>query len=161
MVLFRHRVLTALPDKNGSFLPKILRKSQKLPLFNKKCSCLVTLRSGGAKIADFRFWTKLPKIVISLYILHQKMAIFGIFSKNLVKHPQKKSGNAVRTRCLNDSGAIISDLNHIPHRSILERMGWGGCLYLHNGRYNHAMKNHTKMLQISNFEFPLLMVWKL
>ena len=47
------------------------------------------LRSGSAKITDFQFRTKLPKIVISLYILHQKMAIFGIFSKNFIKHPQK------------------------------------------------------------------------
>ena len=47
------------------------------------------LRSGSTKIADFRFQKKLPKIVISLYILRQKMAIFGIFSKNFVKHPQK------------------------------------------------------------------------
>ena len=47
------------------------------------------LQSGSAKIADFQFQTKLPKIVISLYILFQKMAIFGIFLKNFVKDPQK------------------------------------------------------------------------
>ena len=47
------------------------------------------LRSGSAKIADFRFQKKLHKTVISLYILRQKMAIFGIFSQNFVKHPQK------------------------------------------------------------------------
>ena len=47
------------------------------------------LQSGGAKIADFRFRTKLPKIVIGLYILRHKMAIFGIFSNFFVKYPQK------------------------------------------------------------------------
>ena len=47
------------------------------------------LQSDSAKIADFQFRAKLPKIVISLYILSKKMAIFGIFSKNFVKYPQK------------------------------------------------------------------------
>ena len=47
------------------------------------------LRSGSTKIADFRFRAKLPKIVIGLYILRQKIAIFGIFSKKIVKYPQK------------------------------------------------------------------------
>ena len=80
--VFRHHVLTALPDKNGFFWQIFWKKSQKSPIFDKKCSCLVMLWSGSTEI---QIQPELP----DLYILHKKMAIFGIFLKNFVKHPQK------------------------------------------------------------------------
>ena len=51
-------------------------KSQKSPIFDKKCSCLVMLSSGSTEIW---FQPELP----DLYILHQEMVIFGIFSNIL------------------------------------------------------------------------------
>ena len=62
-------------------LPKIAlknsRKSKKSPIFDKKCSCLVMLSSGSTEIW---FQPELP----GLYILHQEMVIFGIFSNFLL-----------------------------------------------------------------------------
>ena len=52
------------------------RKSQKSPIFDQKCSCLVMLSSGSTEIW---FQPELP----DLYILHQEMVIFGIFSNFL------------------------------------------------------------------------------
>ena len=63
-----------LPDKNGTFPPNFLRKSQKSPIFDQKCSCLVTLRSGSTEI---KFQPELPE----LYIFHQKMAILAFSQK--------------------------------------------------------------------------------
>ena len=71
-----------LPDKNGTFPPNFLKKSQKLPIFDQKCSCLVTLLSGSTII---QFQPELP----DLYIFCQKIGDFGIFSKKIVKYPQK------------------------------------------------------------------------
>ena len=62
------------------------RKSQKSPIFDKKCSCLVMLSSGSTEIW---FQPELP----GLYILHQEMVIFGIFSKNFVTYPPTTSGS--------------------------------------------------------------------
>ena len=57
---------------------KIQEKVKKSPIFNKKCSCLVMLSPGSTEI-----WlqTELP----GLYILHQEMVIFGIFSKKKIQ----------------------------------------------------------------------------
>jgi len=52
------------------------RKSKKSPIFDKKCSCLVMRSSGSTEIW---FQPELP----GLYILHQEMVIFGIFSNYL------------------------------------------------------------------------------
>ena len=62
--------------------PNFLRKSQKSPIFDQKCSCLITLRSGSTEI---QFQPELP----DLYIFCQKIGDFGIFSKEFVKYPQK------------------------------------------------------------------------
>ena len=63
------------------------RKSQKSPIFDKKCSCLVMLSSGSTEIL---FQPELP----GLYILHQEMVIFGIFQKKIVKYPPTTSGSS-------------------------------------------------------------------
>ena len=59
------------------------RKSQKSPIFDKKCSCLVMLSSGSTEIW---FQPELP----GLYILHQELVIFGIF----LKYPPTTSGSS-------------------------------------------------------------------
>ena len=74
--------LASYQTKMAHFPPNFLRKSQKSPIFDQKCSCLVTLRSGSTEI---QFQPELPE----LYIFHQKIGDFGIFSKCFVKYPQK------------------------------------------------------------------------
>ena len=74
--------LVSYQTKMAHCPPNFLRKSQKSPIFDQKCSSLVTLRSGSTEI---QFQPELP----DLYIFRQKIGDFGIFSKNFVKYPQK------------------------------------------------------------------------
>ena len=62
--------------------PNFMRKSQKSPIFDQKCSHLVTLQSGSTEI---QFQPELS----DLYIFHQNIGDFGIFSKNFIKYTQK------------------------------------------------------------------------
>ena len=74
--------LVSYQTKMAHCSPNFLRKSQKSPIFDQKCSRLVTLRSG---ITEIQFQPELP----DLYIFCQKIGDFGIFSEKIVKYPQK------------------------------------------------------------------------
>ena len=80
--------LVSYQTKMAHYTPNFLRKSQKSPIFDQKCSHLVTLRSG---ITEIQFQPELP----DLYIFRQKIGDFGIFSKKFVNYPvsTKTSGN--------------------------------------------------------------------
>ena len=76
--------LVSYQTKMAYCSPNFLRKSQKSPIFDQKCSCLVTLRSGSTEI---QFQPELPE----LYIFRQKI---GDFLKKNCQISTKTSGNS-------------------------------------------------------------------